>query len=757
MGAQAWLIVVSRIMSTDGKILKGFLVAYPTGQIRAITMDMVQEAGDKIVYLNAKYDSTWKTLVGTEGDLVTYPKISENYGQLDKGGLTVQYTVLDNTTNKPVGVIAYSGLGQRYTLSYNKLLQYIREYKATNFKMINHKDYGTIAVSNSGKMFPTITMSVKKTKASYRSSEGEKKPTVKVEPEDPTKLPTVVTYSFDEIRNSEFKQSADDKFLRAQINLKKLCPYYFTVFASIKKLPSLGLGTMGVTEDTLYYDLAFVASLSVEELTFVLIHEMSHIMMLHSVRGRKKDSTLWNIATDMYINTIICNDFKISYSSGNVANINGGQIRCLDFGVFPELYDIVLDLSTCTPESIYKELIQENPQGAQGTNGQPQNCQGQGQQGQGQGQGSQQQQGQQGQQSQGQGQQSQGQGSQQQGQQQGQQGQGQQGQGQQGQGQQGQGQQGQGQPQQPQSSDDGSWEDPFGSQGQQNQVQVSVDSLGGDIKDGQEVSVTYRGKTITVKINKDVMSNHSEDEQGDQTQGQRLEESKQALQRAVTKVQMEEEKTGERLSREPGDAGYLMQRSIEFGLSTSINWKVILKNICKKEPKKTFTLANPNEDYMNMGITLAGRRKIGKPTGLTGIKIAIDVSGSVSKADLDNYLSEISNIFRHYKVDGELIYWSTEIGDAGAFSSLKDMLTVKPKSTGGTDVKCVFQYLAGEIEVNGMKEKTKPKDISCILIFTDGCFNHNYKQYEKLGKKVFWLITENASNFKPPFGRVLEI
>ena len=122
-------------------------------------------------------------------------------------------------------------------------------------------------------------------------------------------------------------------------------------------------------------------------------------------------------------------------------------------------------------------------------------------------------------------------------------------------------------------------------------------------------------------------------------------------------------------------------------------------------------------------------------------------------------LSEINNIYRYYKVDGELIYWSTMVGNAGMFSSLKDMLKIEPVTTGGTDVRCVFEYLSGETKVNKRAEPDKVRDIKGVFIITDGYFSMNFDDYAKyFGRKVVWLITGKKGNpitFNPPFGRVI--
>ena len=83
------------------------------------------------------------------------------------------------------------------------------------------------------------------------------------------------------------------------------------------------------------------------------------------------------------------------------------------------------------------------------------------------------------------------------------------------------------------------------------------------------------------------------------------------------------------------------------------------------------------------------------------------------------------------------------------------MLKVQPNSDGGTNVKCVFEYLSGKTRVNKKFEGTRVKDISCVLIFTDGCFLNNYEEYKQyFGKKVIWVIPDSKFMFNPPFGKI---
>lgn len=951
---QGGFVVISRWMEKD--TLRGFLLADTTYSLHLVPLEVIQDRGYFIPYLNAQYDAQFKTLVGTGGaSLSDYPAVDENYTLLNGNGIIVLSTVIDVHTRRPIGVVCFNGIGSRFNVSYKRLLELMNRFPACNFKMVVDKNYGQIAVRKDGTQFDFVEMEPPKVK--------KQDPDLAVSVDAPGSIPVLGAYNIDAVANSSFNQSCQEKLVLAMVNMQKLTPYYYTVFCAIKRAPA-PIGTMGVTEDTLYYDQKFVAQLQVPELTFVLIHEILHIAMQHSLRfGNRTSHKLWNIATDLYINSIICNDFDVKFGQAvkSFGNNTGVSLKTPEFGVYIETIGETIDLNTDTPETIYNRLMKENnngiPQAGGGNSGgsqQNQGQQGQAQQGQ---QGQQQQQGgvgsnggqaggQQGQSQQmqaaaqqiadgikqvqegarraqqqcgngngskeagndiqqglnqiqqatndvmsgknqqsaeqqaqngmqstqnginqmnqalqsspqakqqqkqqegggqqgdsgspGQNQQSTGQtgnsgsptngqqgngnsgnqggsqsqsgsGSQSGGSQQGNTPASQSGQGQssgsgsggmtpqeqmqrgmnqiqqglsqlmaqqQGGGSgSGSGQQGSGQGQQQGGQASGSGAGSTGSaaggqlqdksqgQGQGSQSNLTQDDLNGDptYRPMEEASVIYNGKKLTGTIMRDVMTSNGSKKKEDVQA--KMDASRNALQKIKTKIKMEEEEQGvESLAKNAGMGGSLTMRHIEVGLSAGLDWRVLFRNICKDKPKKTFTLAQPNQDYMNMGMTLADRRRIGKPERVSHVKFAVDVSGSVSEKELRATLSEINNIFNYFKVDGELIYWSTMIGDAGQFSNLKDMLKVQPETTGGTDVRCVFDYLSGQSKVHGKAEKDRVRDMKGIFIITDGCFSMNFGDYKEMfGKRVVWLITGlrgNTITFNPPFGRVLAL
>ena len=807
--------VISNIVSNeDSDTLKGFVIVDGTGNVQYIQLDMLDkiiefnsQAGVTIKFTNATYNKTHKTLEGTHGSLFkNYPKINERRELVSNNGLTVLYNVKDKTNDTFEGVVCFNALGTRLNLTYKKLKSF-RNMLPCNYVMatLNGEELAKVRDVNGNAVadFPYIYLETTKVENQYyRSASGELKPRPIKMSADPSTLPQISIYGFADVTASEINQSAQQKMMAAAINMSKLAPYYHCIYSSINKIPQVGLGTMGVTEDTLYYDIDFVAKLSEAELTFVLIHEVMHLCMLHGVRKAGRNHLLWNIATDLYINTIILSDFELDWSQEQKTFPNKAVLAPLRSGMFLQKVGLTLDLSRETPEVIYEKLVEENPDMANNSNmdvdmnQQPQ--QGQGQQGQGQGQG----QNQQGQQGQGQGQAQQGQGQQGQGQeQQGQgQGQGQSGQGQSGQGQSSQGQSGQGQGQNQQGQQGQFSQGQSGSQsgqgsqqgqqnqqgqngqdnnGQQNQQQdgqgnqqtdkngKKQNSDGSSVEDdtntgtnpsqAKKVTVTYNGKKLEGTVIIDVMTNNAENTK--EAKEANMEAAKNMLSKAKTKVQMTEEKLGKKLEKAYGQGGNLVERYIDFGLSSGIDWRLLMKNMCADKPKKQYTFAMPNTDYSSFGMTIAGRHRIGKPTRMAKFIIAVDVSGSVGQADLERYMAEIAMLLKKYEVEAELIYWSTEVGDAGMFSDMRSLLRIKPNTTGGTDVKCVFDYIAGRVKTStGKVEPLKVKDIKGVFIITDGYFNRNYAEYENhFHKRTVWLIEGSPVNFNPCFGRVLAL
>lgn len=621
-------------------------------------------------------------------------------------------------------------------------------------------------------------------------------------------IPAAITVmSFEDWAKNDkaLRDTAEARFMQAKMNLQKVSPYFFMLFEAIPHTPTTLVPTMGVTEDKMYYNPYFLMSLTIAEATFVFIHEMMHIAMQHSVRQGSKDHFLWNVATDMFINETICRDFGCEFGAQKDTVINGGVIRCLSFGIFLSTQGGSLDFAKDFPEGIYSQLVKENPmllvdddgqkqsQNQQGTS--QQNAQGQGNQQSGQqGQQGQQnggQQGQQGQQNGGQqggqnggqqGQQGQQSGGQQGSQQGGQNGQGQSGQNdaasqawgdaslgnnQSGQGQQGQGQNGQGQSGQGQNGQGQNGQGDFSSVRPVTGQDSASGSLDSDLKSVDKgmfrnktvkKEIIYKGKKYAAEVNVDVYTNKNKDFHSNDTQSELSRQSRSCLEKIRVKKKLKEQEDGHELEIRGDSAAYLVERDIDFAIAPQYSWEKVLERKVNSEPKKGYTYAKPNRHFIGSGIVHPSQQKLGKPKKITGLKVCVDVSGSIGDEELNRVFTLIARIVDKYDVDAELIYWDDTVNNVGAFSDLRGACKIKPLGCGGTNVRCLFDYLSGNTTFMGKKEKDKVSEMPLVMIFTDGCIGRDYSDFAtKFAKRTMWVIDGDPRGFKPEFGIVADI
>lgn len=691
------------------------LINTVTGVAYTIPVDKVElvskDANAMSCIYNAEYDEKFKGWVGKNGfSLTKLPKLRN--GKINGKNCLVVLSVIMKD-GEVVGCRVSDCKGFIKNIKIENLYKLCKSMTPINFKLVT-KNGKIIPESTDGTVFDVLTLEDSLGSNSYNSGFNE-------EVANFHGVKQKAVYSLEEVVASDMNKNIQDKMLSAVLSLKRLSAYYWLMLDSIDKKPcdSSITPTLGVSENTFYYNPDFVNTIDVPQLLFIFIHELNHIGMRHVTRCGKRDRNLWNIATDLYINEIILREFDLQY--GQMSEVNGQKIMAPEDGLYMAKMGEVIDLAKDIPEVIYNRLSNEAPQQEQGNQGGQGSGSGQGNQdGQGQGSG----QGSQGGQGSGSGQ----------GSQDGQDGQDSDS---------GQGSQGQGGAQGSNQESEGS---PLDKYNEGNDDNSTGGSNGGGIQ-----SVTYNGKKVEGKTFETMVS-----ETGTATDEQRQassELSKQKLSNMNTKIKLAEQKSGKSLSHTTSGTE-LLQRFIDFGLGNDVDWRTVLKNLCKYKPKKQYTLAYPNQDYMNMGVTIADRRKVGKKPSMFGIKICVDVSGSIDDATLNWYLSEVANIFTYYDVSGELIYWSTQVGDCCDFKTVRDLAQAQPLSTGGTDVSCIFKFLLGdEKSMSGKVENSKPKDILAVIILTDGCFSDNYAEYKDLfGKKVLFIIDGNIM-FNPLIGK----
>lgn len=180
----------------------------------------------------------------------------------------------------------------------------------------------------------------------------------------------------------------------------------------------------------------------------------------------------------------------------------------------------------------------------------------------------------------------------------------------------------------------------------------------------------------------------------------------------------------------PGD----LQRYLDSLINPRLPWYQLLRRLLNKVAKNDYSWRRPNRRYFPDHILPSQHSEV-----LADIAVATDVSGSVTKAQFNHFISEAASIIRSMRPKNlSFIQFDTEIKSVDMINSLNDLKKVKFTGHGGTNLNALFQWA----------QEHKPH---ILIIFTDGKFR---MPEQKLSMPVFWVIHSNA-NFTAPQGKVI--
>ena len=99
--------------------------------------------------------------------------------------------------------------------------------------------------------------------------------------------------------------------VKARINLILKSPFFGSLIMHLKPEQDDNCPTMWTDGNRIGYDEKFVDSLSHDELTGVLAHEVMHCALQHMTRRERRDPIIWNVAGDYAINLIVIKEFTL--------------------------------------------------------------------------------------------------------------------------------------------------------------------------------------------------------------------------------------------------------------------------------------------------------------------------------------------------------------------------------------------------------------------------------------------------------------
>lgn len=123
------------------------------------------------------------------------------------------------------------------------------------------------------------------------------------------------------------------------------------------------------------------------------------------------------------------------------------------------------------------------------------------------------------------------------------------------------------------------------------------------------------------------------------------------------------------------------------------------------------------------------------------ILFMVDTSGSINNKQITQAYSEISGAIQQFtSLTGYLGFFDAVVYEPVEFSSVEDVLDIRPKGGGGTNFFKIFEYVH--------KMEVKPK---AIIILTDGYATFPPEKARQ-GIPVIWVI--NNDSVTPPWGEV---
>ena len=182
-----------------------------------------------------------------------------------------------------------------------------------------------------------------------------------------------------------------------------------------------------------------------------------------------------------------------------------------------------------------------------------------------------------------------------------------------------------------------------------------------------------------------------------------------------------------------------LARLVENILEPKVDWKEILRRFVCTNAKNDYSWTPPNRRFIHMGLYLPGI----KSEQLENIIIAVDTSGSINQAVIDQFAAEISDILTVFNTSLTVLYCDTDIRHVEKFTAQDMPVKFSPVGGGGTDFRPPFDWIE--------KQNLMP---ACMIYLTDLYCNRypNPPAYP-----VLWAKIGKHDGYKPPFGETIEI
>lgn len=189
-------------------------------------------------------------------------------------------------------------------------------------------------------------------------------------------------------------------------------------------------------------------------------------------------------------------------------------------------------------------------------------------------------------------------------------------------------------------------------------------------------------------------------------------------------------------SRESGTLPGSLERLVGGLVSPPLCWSEILRRFVEDAARNDFSWVRPNRRHLHDGLYLPGLEN----RELAEVAVAVDVSGSITQAELDRFASELSALLEEFDAQLTVFTCDARLTRRERLCRWDLPLNFEARGGGGTDFRPPFEGL----EEEGLCP-------ACLIYFTDlECSRYP----EEPGYPVLW-VAPGASSAPPPFGEVV--
>lgn len=192
-----------------------------------------------------------------------------------------------------------------------------------------------------------------------------------------------------------------------------------------------------------------------------------------------------------------------------------------------------------------------------------------------------------------------------------------------------------------------------------------------------------------------------------------------------------------------GKFGVQVPRVIKELVEPQVDWRDALRDFVTTETRGneqyTWRRLNKRRLASDLYMPSSMSERMGE------IIIAIDTSGSIGEAMLQEFGTELANICDTVNPNRvRVLWWDTQVHGEQVFednyNGLAQML--KPLGGGGTKVSCVSEYLTNQA-INA----------DCVVVFTDGFVENDISW--RVNVPTLWMVTHKR-DFVPPAGQMVK-